>query len=56
MLNVDAFYTHNYLGVRAVVAKLVEDERVNEPHVAGHLLHPPQLPLLLRVGKLDDQA
>lgn len=40
--------------VRTVGAELVEDERVQETHVARHLLHPPQLPFLLRVSKLDD--
>ena len=45
-----------YLCVGAVVSKLVEDERVDEAHISSHLLHPPQLPFLLRVGKLDDQT
>lgn len=45
-----------YLGVGSVGAELVEDERVDESHVAGHLLHPPQLPLLLRVGEFHHKA
>ena len=45
-----------YLGVGSVGAELVENERVDEAHVAGHLLHPPQLPLLLRVGEFHHQA
>lgn len=41
-----------YLGVRAVGAKLVEDERVEDAHVSSHLLHASQLSLFLSVGVL----
>lgn len=41
-----------YLSVRAVGAKLVEDEGVKEAHVSSHLLHASQLSLFLSVGVL----
>lgn len=46
----------NYLSVRSVGAKLVENERMDQAHIAGHLLHSPQLSLLLRVGEFHHQA
>ena len=48
------FETH--LSIRSVCAELVEYERMDEAHVACHLLHSPQLSLLLRVGEFHHQA
>jgi len=45
-----------YLGVGAVRTELIKDERIQQVHVTGHLLHAPYLSLLLRVGVFDDQA
>lgn len=44
------------LRVSAIGAELVEDEGVEQAHVAGHLLHAPQLSLLLCVRELHHQA
>ena len=52
-LTAQSSYGVDELRVGAVGVELVEDERREQSHVAGHLLHPPQLAFLLRVGKLD---
>ena len=45
-----------YLCVCPVGSELVEYEWVEQAHVSGHLLHSPQLALLLCVGQLHHQA
>lgn len=39
-----------------VVSPKVQGHGTDDPQLRGHLLHPPQSPLLLRIGKLDHQA
>lgn len=46
----------NYLSVGSVCSKLVENKGMDQAHVSGHLLHSPQLSLLLRVGEFHHQA
>lgn len=45
-----------YLLVCSVGAKLIEDERIQQVHVTGHLLHAPQLALLLGVGEFNNET
>jgi len=45
-----------YLRIGAVCPKLVEDERVKETHVAGHLLHAAQLAFFFCVSKFHHEA
>lgn len=58
--NRSTFWAHSfvriYLCVCSVRAELIEDERIQQVHVTGHLLHTTQLALLFGVGELNDQA
>ena len=45
-----------YLRIGAICPKLVEDERVKETHVAGHLLHAAQLAFFFCVSKFHHEA
>jgi hypothetical protein len=45
-----------YLCIGTICPKLVEDKRVKETHVAGHLLHATQLTLFLCVCELHHEA
>lgn len=45
-----------YLCIGAVRPKLVENERVQETHVAGHLLHATQLTFFFCVSKFHHEA
>jgi Cu/Ag efflux protein CusF len=45
-----------YLGVGAICAKLIEHEGVEKAHVAGHLLHAPQLAFLLSIREFDHET